>query len=205
MSRYYEASIKYNINTAIRVTADCPLIDSKLLDNMIDYFIQFKPDYLSNRLKPSYPDGLDIEIFFFNILEKAYKNADSNYEKEHVTPYIFNNNFNIRNYSNDTDYSWLRWTVDEAKDIDTIDKIVGNFYPNITFSWKQALTFVKDNLTSFTNHLEIKRNEGEQMHPGQKKWRRAKEIILGGTDYTLNAQIYTSQITGLHISKSFRI
>ena len=73
IDRYYEASIKYNINTVIRVTADCPLIDPRLLDKMIDYFVEIKPDYLSNRLKPSYPDGLDIEIFLFDILEKEHK------------------------------------------------------------------------------------------------------------------------------------
>ncbi|TPB37181.1 acylneuraminate cytidylyltransferase, partial [Burkholderia pseudomallei] len=52
----------------------------------------------------TYPRGLDIEIFSFNLLKTAYLNANQNYEKEHVTPYIYENGFNIHYYKNNKNY-----------------------------------------------------------------------------------------------------
>ena len=75
----------------VRITSDCPLADPLLIDNHVKLFIKNKPDYLSNNLSLSFPHGFDLEIFSFNALFKAFKNAKSQYEKEHVTPFIRRN------------------------------------------------------------------------------------------------------------------
>ena len=87
LDRYYRASKKHKGDTIIRITSDCPLMDPKLLDNFITDFLK-KFDYVSNTLTRTYPDGLDIEIFNYKSLHKAWKRSSSDYEKEHVTPYF---------------------------------------------------------------------------------------------------------------------
>ena len=91
LSRYYFAAKENDIDIIVRVTSDCPCIDVDILDLAIDDHINKVADYTSNALVRTYPHGLDVEVFNFNVLEKAYKNATKDYEKEHVTPYINRN------------------------------------------------------------------------------------------------------------------
>jgi len=91
LSRYYFAAKENNIDTIIRVTSDCPCIDAQIVDVIISEHLKTNVDYTSNSLIRTYPHGLDVEVFNFNALEKAYKNATKDYEKEHVTPYINRN------------------------------------------------------------------------------------------------------------------
>jgi spore coat polysaccharide biosynthesis protein SpsF len=91
LSRYYFAAKENNIDTIIRVTSDCPCVDADITDLTIDDHINKMADYTSNSLTRTYPHGLDVEVFNFNVLEKAYKNTTKEYEKEHVTPYINRN------------------------------------------------------------------------------------------------------------------
>lgn len=91
LSRYYFAAKENNIGIIIRVTSDCPCIDADITDLTIDDHINKMADYTSNSLIRTYPHGLDVEVFNFNALEEAYKNAKKDYEREHVTPYINRN------------------------------------------------------------------------------------------------------------------
>jgi len=91
LSRYYFAAKENNIDLIVRITSDCPCIDADVTDLTIDDHINKMADYTSNSLIRTYPHGLDVEVFNFNALEKAYKNATKDYEKEHVTPYIYRN------------------------------------------------------------------------------------------------------------------
>lgn len=91
LSRYYFAAKENNIDLIVRVTSDCPCIDAQIVDIVISKHLKINVDYTSNSLKRTYPHGLDVEVFNFNSLEKAYKNATKDYEKEHVTPYINRN------------------------------------------------------------------------------------------------------------------
>ena len=72
LKRYYDAAKKYNAKHIVRITADCPFVDPSILDKMIDEYFKIKVDYLSNINPPSFPDGLDIEIFSFETLEKVF-------------------------------------------------------------------------------------------------------------------------------------
>ena len=88
LERYYFAAKKYQGDVIVRVTADCPLIDPTVVDLVIDHFLSGQYDYFSNTMVPTFPDGLDTEVFTFAALEKAYKTAKWKSEIEHVTSYI---------------------------------------------------------------------------------------------------------------------
>ena len=91
LSRYYLAAKENNLDIIVRITSDCPCIDAEIVDLIINEYLNKRSDYTSNSLVRTYPHGLDVEVFNFNALEKAYKNATKDYEKEHVKPYINRN------------------------------------------------------------------------------------------------------------------
>ena len=181
LARYYNAAKFFNAEIVIRVTADCPLIDSQLVDNMVVKFKGLNLDYLSNTIRPTYPDGLDVEIFTFRALCLAQDLAISNYDREHVTPFIKREDGFVRGeYVNEKDYSSLRWTVDEKADLLVINEVFKHFSPDIHFGWRKVLDLNDSHPEIFLLNQALIRNEGGTMNTGQKLWRRAKEVIPGG-------------------------
>lgn len=89
LARYYCAAKERNLDVIVRLTSDCPCIDGNMIDKMIKEFETGKYDYLSNVLKRTYPHGLDAEIFSFEALMKAFKEAEKPEFREHVSPYIY--------------------------------------------------------------------------------------------------------------------
>jgi spore coat polysaccharide biosynthesis protein SpsF len=89
LERYYRASKRYKANSIVRITSDCPLVDPEIIDEIIRIHLKHKNDCTMNDTENSYPRGLDVEIFNFKALEKAYLNAKKNYQREHVSPYIY--------------------------------------------------------------------------------------------------------------------
>ena len=141
LKRYYNCAKQFKADTIIRLTGDCPVMDSEVIDGVINCFEKNRVDYASNTIKRTFPDGLDVEVFSFNVLEKMYKNATSKEEREHVTKYIHNNlnKFKICNYENDIDYSYIRWTLDTIDDFYFFKSIYENV-EDIYFSWKTLLS-----------------------------------------------------------------
>jgi glutamate-1-semialdehyde 2,1-aminomutase len=181
LDRYYQAAKSVGADLVIRITGDCPLIDSDLVDELIDFFESKKTDYVSNLNPPTYPDGLDVEVFTFEALEIASKNATSKFDREHVTPYIRGAACFIKaSLANSDDLSALRWTVDEPADFKVVDQIFEHFYPNIFFGWTQVLDYQAESPEKFSLNKYLQRNEGATMGTGQKLWKRAKQIIPGG-------------------------
>jgi spore coat polysaccharide biosynthesis protein SpsF len=97
LSRYYFASKENNLDIVVRITSDCPCIDYELIDKTIEKFLKEKVDYISNTIEGKLPRGLDVEVFTFKALEEAYFNAKDGFEREHVTPYIYNNKDKFKN------------------------------------------------------------------------------------------------------------
>jgi spore coat polysaccharide biosynthesis protein SpsF len=132
LTRYYEAALEFEAGIIIRITSDCPLIDPVIVDKMLNEFVNDPNccDYLSNVVKRTFPRGLDTEIFSFDALEKAFAEAETGSEREHVTQYIYShpNLFTIKNYANDVDYSFYRWTVDTEEDFKLIEEIYNSLY-----------------------------------------------------------------------------
>ena len=126
LNRYYNCSNKFNLKSIVRITGDCPLIDPQIMDKVIEKYISGNYDYVSNNNPRSYPYGMDLEVFSFKVLESVFKNANLPSEREHVTPYIYNNpkKFKIGKIKNDEDYSRIRLTVDRELDFKLIQKIV---------------------------------------------------------------------------------
>lgn len=166
LDRFYKAANQLNPNYVVRLTSDCPLIDGSLIDELIEYAISNDLDYASNTLEENYPDGQDIEVFKFSALEKAWKKAVLKSEREHVTPYIYNNStfkggnvFSAKNYSNTTkSYKDVRLTVDEPKDFSVIELIIGNL--GLEKTWQEYAEFyLKTPRIKQLNQHHI-RNEG---------------------------------------------
>jgi spore coat polysaccharide biosynthesis protein SpsF len=132
LSRYYLAAKENNADIVVRVTSDCPLLDSKVTDQTIRYLLENvdKFDYVSNTLEATFPRGLDTEVFTMNSLERAYKEAKLTREREHVTPYIYTkgNNFKLGCFKNKIDYSHYRWTLDTKEDFEFICAIYNKLY-----------------------------------------------------------------------------
>ena len=180
LKRYYGAATKYKANIIVRITADCPFCDPKLIDKLIKILIDKNLDYISNTINPTYPDGLDTEVFTYKVLKEANRKAKKIYDKEHVTPYIKNNkNYKKYNLQNNINLSKFRLTVDEKIDIELVQFVFKNFKDN--FSWEEIIKSKIIHKIFFNKVKSNQRDEGATMPLGQKMWRRAKNIIPGGT------------------------
>ncbi|MEA5561127.1 aminotransferase class III-fold pyridoxal phosphate-dependent enzyme [Planktothrix agardhii] len=181
LDRYYQAATVYKAETVIRITGDCPLVDAEVVDQAIAKFQKSNADYLSNVSPPTYPDGLDVEIFTSAALAEAWKEARQLREREHVTPYILESGkFRLFNITNTKDHSGKRWTVDEPADFEVIENVFKHFAPRRNFSWLEVLALQNDRPEYFTANHHLSRNEGATLGKGQKLWKRAKRVIPGG-------------------------
>ena len=122
LNRYFEAATKFNINPIVRITSDCPLIDPKVVDKVIESFYQRPYDYCTNR--PTYPDGMDVEVFTYPALVRALYFAKP-FEYEHVTTHFQNHpdEFKIGEVRYKTDLSMLKWSVDYAQDLEFAQEV----------------------------------------------------------------------------------
>jgi len=144
----------------VRLTGDCPLHDSTIIDELIEVFLDSKCDYMANCIKPIYPDGLDVEVFTFESLKKAYKEAKKTSEQEHVTPYIRNSGFfDTIDLKKDSIYPEWRLTVDEPSDFIVVEKIY-NYFKDNNFSFTDVVIYLKNNPVILEINSDINRNEG---------------------------------------------
>jgi spore coat polysaccharide biosynthesis protein SpsF len=126
LDRYFQCAKHFSIDIIVRITADNPLIDPTMVDDMIKKFTTNSYDYLTNAHVRTFPYGTEVEIFTFEALEKAWENATKPSEREHVTPFFYNNsqlfkNYNVENYKN---ISNLRWTIDRENDFLLVKSII---------------------------------------------------------------------------------
>ncbi len=144
--RYIDCAIKNSINHIVRITADCPIIDPKLIDKCIKLYFKMRSDYTSNTLKFYFPKGLDIEVINLNTLLISQKLSKNRNNKEHITPFIRNSKlFKKHMITNSTNYANRRWTLDYLEDYFFLKRVINFFYPNIYFSWKKLINAEKKN------------------------------------------------------------
>lgn len=181
LDRYVQAAKKHNADVVVRITGDCPLIDPKLVDEVIGRFKEVGVDYFCNNYPSTYPDGLDVEVCKYGALEKASQEAITLFDREHVTPYLRNSGkFLTDHMRHGEDLSALRWTVDEAADFSVIENVFAYFHPRTDFTWTEVLAMQSKHPEMFSLNRHLIRNEGSTMGTGQKLWKRAKHIIPGG-------------------------
>ena len=139
LSRYYNAAKKINSKFILRVTSDCPFVDSNLIDKLFLEFKKKKLNYASNTNPPSFPDGLDIEIFDFKSLEEAFLKTKKKTDLEHVTPFLIRNRklkkFNLKNIK---DLSNYKISIDTKQDFDRVKKIF-KYFGNIHVKYKSVM------------------------------------------------------------------
>lgn len=166
LDRFYQAAKEIKPNYVVRLTSDCPLLDGGLIDNIIDYTISKGLDYCSNTLEQMYPDGQDIEVLKFSALEQAWKKAILPSEREHVTPYIYNNSsykggnlFESDSYNDLTEsYNDVRLTVDEREDLKVIDLIIAKL--GLNKKWNDYADTYRNEKEIQDLNRHIIRNEG---------------------------------------------
>jgi spore coat polysaccharide biosynthesis protein SpsF len=189
LDRMYHAASQFQADVIIRLTADCPLIDPGVIDLTISAFlgkpvpqdsatsslipdipslIAFPNDFAANRLPPPWrrtlPIGLDVEVCSFDALERAWKEADQIYQREHVMPYLYEGvvltqsdpltdwyiergttprSFRMALLNHQPDYGSLRWTVDTPTDLEFVRQVYSHFEPYQVFDWQAVLSLVK--------------------------------------------------------------
>lgn len=164
LDRYYSAAKKEKPDFVVRVTSDCPLIDPRLIDEVVQAGIRGGYDYYSNVITEDFPDGQDIELFTFHALETAWSEAVKKSDREHVTSYIRNNSsalggklFTSADHKCSDNYNHVRMTVDEQVDLDSIIWLVDKL--GTEKDWLTYTKFILDNLERIKN-TGIQRNEG---------------------------------------------
>lgn len=164
LMRFYD-SVKFeNPDYIVRLTSDCPLIDAEEIDNVIKFFLENDLDYVSNSLNPTFPDGLDVEIFKYEALKIANNSANLKSEREHVTSFIWKNSsyfgkkmFKADCYLSKKDYSNYRITVDTLEDFLVIKQMVnliGDDQP-----WLKYIELIANNKIKIFNSIS-QRNSG---------------------------------------------
>lgn len=164
LERYYLAAKQYGAKHIARVTADCPLIDPWVIDKVISRYRSGEYDLATNAgpniSERTYPRGLDVEVFSFNFLEQANQLATKNYQREHVTPYMYEHNEKVLVCKNATDLSHYRLTLDTEEDLALIEKIYEYLYKGShDFYLDEILELFKEepSLYKINAHIEQKK------------------------------------------------
>jgi|TARA_B110000495_G_C23043752_1_gene628665 spore coat polysaccharide biosynthesis protein SpsF len=126
VDRLLGAAKKFNATAIVRITADCPLVDPILVDQLISVFNKHSSiDFVSNTLERTFPDGLDVEIISVNFLERLSKILLTDNQQEYFTDYIIKNSikFNCKNIKNEINLANYRLTLDYDEDLKLISKI----------------------------------------------------------------------------------
>ncbi len=161
LDRYYQAARAHHADVVVRITSDCPLIDSVVVDKVVERFLNGRFDYVSNALRYTYPDGLDTEVFSFEVLDQAWREATKNSEREHVTPYLRSGKFRVENVENDRLLPRkLRWTVDEPADLEFVRKVYAGFSGKDHFGMTEVLNFLSHESTLQELNSSVLSNDG---------------------------------------------
>lgn len=165
LDRYYQTATQAKADVIVRITADCPVIDSVLIDNVVNTLLEDEYDFVCNRLPPpyqrTYPIGLDVEACTFKVLKKAWKDAKEPQHREHAMPYFYEGvqlsavsrqllegtsprGFRVALLHHITDFGDYRWTVDTFEDLEFIRQVYSRFDGRDDFSWKEVLDLVHD-------------------------------------------------------------
>jgi len=171
LDRYYQAAKEAKADVVVRITADCPVIDPALIDDVVKMVIgnsvsgNWEFDFAANRLPPpwgrTYPIGLDTEVCTFAALERAWKEAKEPQQREHVMPYFYEGveltrqsrtletgvsprGFKVALLHHTTDFGDYRWTVDTPEDLEFIRQVYARFDGRDDFTWKEVLDLVHD-------------------------------------------------------------
>ena len=160
LDRFHQAAVVHRVETIVRVTPDCPLLDPKVIDLVIAEYLHNHCDYASNTITYTFPEGLDVEVFSRGALERVWKEASKYSDREHVTPYIRNNpdRFQIREVRGPYQCGQFHWSVDEPADLEFVRAVYRNLYakePRFGLDEVLALLREKPELAALNAGVEI--------------------------------------------------
>jgi spore coat polysaccharide biosynthesis protein SpsF len=190
LDRYYQAAQQYQAQVVVRITADCPLIDPQLIDEIVIKFLKEPDDptkdnaehlsirepaydFAANRLPPpwgrTYPIGLDTEVCSMHALEIAWREAREKHQREHVMPFFYEHpeRFRILHLDYHTDYGNLRWTVDTPEDLEMIQRVFAYFSPREPESWLEVLDLLEKHPDLAQINQQIKPKDYRQVDERQ--------------------------------------
>lgn len=164
LDRYFQAAKNENPEWIVRITSDCPLVDPAVIDAAINYAVDHQLDYTSNTMDPTFPHGMDVEVFTFDALLRAKQEAIQPFDLEHVTPYIWRNStfkggdiFKSASFSFAEDFSGFRLTVDYPEDFLVIEKLVEAMGSDKT--WPEYVRYLVDNPDIFALNYAYNRKK----------------------------------------------
>ncbi len=187
LDRYYQAAQAYRGEVVVRLTADCPFLDPALLDDLLARFAVHRLDFAANRLPEpwgrSFPIGLDAEVMTLDALQRAWREARAPHQREHVTPYFYDDaavealrfrpqaarwrqtttprGFRIALLHAGENWGRLRWTVDTPADLQVARALaqrLAAFPADAQTSWQTLLALVQaePELMSLNAHVRHK-------------------------------------------------
>jgi spore coat polysaccharide biosynthesis protein SpsF (cytidylyltransferase family) len=161
LDRYYGAARTFGADVIVRITSDCPLHDPRVIDAVVERFDRRRHDYVSNTIDRTYPDGLDVEVFSIEALERAWREAKWVSEREHVTPYIWKQPtlFRIEQVVQPVNLADQRWTVDEPRDLALVREVYRRFGDR-DFSMHDVVTMLSQDDALRGTNAGIATNEG---------------------------------------------
>ena len=162
LNRYYSASEAFPSDYVVRITADDPFKEPAVIDAVITKLIEEGYDHVTDNLPPSFPEGLDCEAFTKKALDQSERDAETNFEREHVTQYIYHHPeiFKIGNVSCDRNLFHLRWTIDKEVDLEMVRAVYAKRNPKNTgiLLMDEILQILKDNPEIEKINSEVERS-----------------------------------------------
>jgi spore coat polysaccharide biosynthesis protein SpsF len=163
LDRYYQCSRRCSADIIVRITADDPLKDPAIIDRAIALQSSApEVDYCSNTMNPSYPEGLDVEVFTHSALAKAHREATLPSEMEHVTPYIYKHpkTFTLCEFTYERNLSDWRWTVDREEDLRFVNAVFSHFQDQPLVSYIDVIQWLDENPEIRQINAHVVRREG---------------------------------------------
>jgi spore coat polysaccharide biosynthesis protein SpsF len=146
LGRFFHCANEYSAASILRVTADDPFKDPDIIEGVFELYQKNGLDFAYNNKPPSFPEGLDTEIFSYNALKKAFNESIDPFEREHVTQYLYKHPelFTQKNYSFHKDLSGLRWTIDTKEDFYMAEEVYNLLYKqNAIFKLEDILKLIE--------------------------------------------------------------
>lgn len=163
LARFHGAANACGADVIVRVTADDPFKDPDIIDLAVSLLDAGRYDYCSNTIVPTYPEGIDIEVFTFEALDRAFREAVLSSEREHVTPYIWKHpeKFSVHSFKNAVDLSGLRWTIDYEADFEFAEAVYRRLCPQKRiFLMDDVLDLLRREPGLGADQAGVVRNEG---------------------------------------------
>lgn len=218
LSRFAGCADKANADVVVRLTADCPFTDPDIIDAAVRLRAAERADYAGNTLTRHFPDGVDVEVFTRDALEKAHREAREKFLREHVTPYIHGlrkahfpcGNFKRVNLAGEADFSHLRWTVDEPDDLAFVRAVVAELGRD--FNWLDVLALLtrrpqlmRINAGHEVNEgalRQLAENQGRRFDRSNQMFAHASEVIpLASQTFSKSYQQWVRGATPLFIDR----